>query len=226
MENIRQVSSVKLPNLMVLCKQYFAYLVQVKNLFQKAFTFFYWQFFDRINFVETNENFFQKLQLSLEVQRAGRKFSDNLGHNILELCNVLVKIRLTTSKTKRGIQCNLVYELPHDLPHDLRLRILGNKEMLGKSQIYVETQPSAQSPFQKLKFGNSSPKTRKSRGQFFLELSSFTGFLYLVPNILSRIVGVWEVSFFVVPEEVVYALFNLLFDLFWNSVYLTYVPQF
>ena len=28
----------------------------------------------------------------------------NLGHNILKLCNVLVQIRLTTSKTKRDIQ--------------------------------------------------------------------------------------------------------------------------
>ena len=27
----------------------------------------------------------------------------NLGHNILELYNVLVEIRLTTIKTKRGI---------------------------------------------------------------------------------------------------------------------------
>ena len=34
---------------------------------------------------------------------------------------------------------NLVYELPHELPNDLRLRILGNKEILGKSQIWVET---------------------------------------------------------------------------------------
>ena len=33
---------------------------------------------------------------------------------------------------------NLVYELPHELPNDLRLRILGNKEILGKSQILVE----------------------------------------------------------------------------------------
>ena len=43
---------------------------------------------------------------------------------------------------------NLVYELPHELPNDLRLRILGNEEMLGKSQIWVE--PISQSPFQKL----------------------------------------------------------------------------
>ena len=28
----------------------------------------------------------------------------NLGHNILELYNVLAQIRLTTSKTKRGIE--------------------------------------------------------------------------------------------------------------------------
>ena len=34
---------------------------------------------------------------------------------------------------------NLVHELPHELPKDLRLRILGNKEILEKSQIWVET---------------------------------------------------------------------------------------
>ena len=58
----------------------------------------------------------------------------NLGHNILELCNVLVQIRLTTSKTKRTSSiANLVYELHHKLPNDLRLRVLENKEILGKS---------------------------------------------------------------------------------------------
>ena len=46
---------------------------------------------------------FQKFEPSLEVQRAKRKFLDNLDHNILELCNILVQIRLTTSKTKRDI---------------------------------------------------------------------------------------------------------------------------
>ena len=34
---------------------------------------------------------------------------------------------------------NLVQEFPHELPNDLRLRILGNKEILGKSQVWVET---------------------------------------------------------------------------------------
>ena len=53
----------------------------------------------------------------------------------------------------------------------------------------VETQPSAQSSFQKLNFGSSSQKTRKSRYQTFLVLSSFTGFLGFVRNILHRIVS-------------------------------------
>ena len=29
--------------------------------------------------------------------------------------------------------------MPHELPNDLRLRIIGNKEILGKSQIWVKT---------------------------------------------------------------------------------------
>ena len=65
--------------------------------------FTYWQFFDTINFFETNDNFFQKVQSSLEVWRAKRKFSDNLGDNILELNNVLAEVRLTTSKMKRDV---------------------------------------------------------------------------------------------------------------------------
>ena len=84
---------------------------------------------------------------------------------------------------------NLVYELPHKLSNDLRLRILGNKKILRKSQIWVEMQPCAQSSFQKLNFGNSSEKTHKNRYQTCLVLSSFTEFLYFVPNILPRIVA-------------------------------------
>ena len=93
-------------------------------------------------------------------ERRVKKFINNynLGHNILELY-VLVEIRLT--KVNRNVVssiADLVYELPHQLPNDLRFRILGKKKILGKSQIWVE--PSAQYPFQKLNFGNSSPKTR------------------------------------------------------------------
>ena len=38
--------------------------------------------------------------------------------------------------------------------------------------------------------------------------------------------SVWEVWFFFVPEEIVYSLFNLLFDILWNSIYLNYIPKF
>ena len=59
--------------------------------------------FDRSNFFEPNEHWFQKIESSLEVYRAKKKFSDNLSYNILQLYNALVHIRLTRSKTKRGI---------------------------------------------------------------------------------------------------------------------------
>ena len=85
---------------------------------------------------------FQKL----EVQKAKRKFSDNSGRNILQLYSVLVQ----------GQFAKLVYELPHKFLNNLRLRVIGNQEILEKSQIRVETQPSAQSAIQKLNFGNNS----------------------------------------------------------------------
>ena len=55
----------------------------------------------------------------------------------------------------------------------------------------METKPSAQLPFKKLNFGKSSPKVRKNRYQIFLVLSSFTGFLYFLPIILSVIAVVY-----------------------------------
>ena len=64
---------------MVLCKKFFEYLV---NLF------------------ELNELFFQKVESSLEVQRTKETFSDNPGHNILQLYSVLVQIGFAKSKTK------------------------------------------------------------------------------------------------------------------------------
>ena len=36
-KNIKQVSCVKIPNLMVLCKHYFAYFIYVENLTLKSF---------------------------------------------------------------------------------------------------------------------------------------------------------------------------------------------
>ena len=84
---------------------------------------------------------------------------------------------------------NLGYELPHELWSHLRLWILGITEIYGKSRIWLETYSSAQSSFHDVNFGNSNQKIRKYIYKTFLFPSSFTGFLYLVPNILPRVVG-------------------------------------
>ena len=93
-----------------------------------------------------------------------------------------VKRNLLTSKAK------LVYKLPHELPNELRLTMLRNKEILVRSQLWVERLSSAQSPLHKFNFASSSQKTCKSRYQTFLVLFIFTGFLNFIPNILPRIV--------------------------------------
>ena len=36
-----------------------------------------------------------------------------------------------------------MYELLHDLPNDFRLRMLGNEEISGKPQNFIELLPSA-----------------------------------------------------------------------------------
>ena len=94
----------------------------------------------------------------------------------------------------------------HELPIVLRLKILGNNKILGKSQIWVETYPCAHSPFKKLNFSNSSPKLHKNRYQTFLDLFSFTGFLYLVPNFLSRII------------DTIFQLTPTIFFFFWPNL--------
>ena len=56
---------------------------------------------------------------------------------------------------------NLVFQLPHELPNDLGPTILANKEILRNFQIWVKTELSVPSPFQKLNFGNNSQKSRR-----------------------------------------------------------------
>ena len=103
--------------------------------------------------------------------------------------------------------------LVHELPNDLRLRILGNKELLGKSQIWVETLvPSAQSPLQILNFGSSSQKTRKSRYQTFLACPVLLDFSTLFQIFLNRIV--WANNFLVLTRP---SLLQTL--IFWHFLY-------
>ena len=69
--------------------------------------------------------------------------------------------------------------------HDLRPRILGNYEILEKCQIWVETQFSGQSSFQKLNVENICQNTRKIRYYVFEVLLNFTLFLEITPKILA-----------------------------------------
>ena len=62
----------------------------------------------------------------------------NLSHNILELYNILVHIRLTTNKMKHDFYYSILGIRVASRVAE-RLRILENKEILGKSQILVET---------------------------------------------------------------------------------------
>ena len=104
---------------------------------------------------------------------------------------LIIQLRSESPKVKRYLISsitNLVHELPHELPNDFRIRILGNQEILEKCQMWVETQTSAQSPFQKLNIDNSCKK-HTNLDATIEALSNFTVFLYFVPNILSRIVA-------------------------------------
>ena len=56
-----------------------------------------------------------------------------------------------------------IYELPHELPNNLRLRILGNEEISGKSQNFIELYPSVPSSSQNENFPNTSKKLMKAR---------------------------------------------------------------
>ena len=97
-KSIKQASCGKIPNLMLLFKCYFPYLMKFKTLTLKSFQLCLLAVFNRSDNFELNEHFCQKFESSMEVQKI--KFSDSPGHSILELYNTLVKIRFTTSKTK------------------------------------------------------------------------------------------------------------------------------
>ena len=154
-KNIKQVRCVKVPNLMLLCNHYFAYLFQVKILTLKSFQLCLLVVFHRSNIWELNEHVFQKFESSLEVQRIKKKKKIQRILVIIFWNFTMLQYRSDSPQVKQKLIfsiANLVYELPHELPNDLRLRILGNQEKLEKFQILVETQHSTQSPFKNLYF--------------------------------------------------------------------------
>ena len=61
--------------------------------------------------------------------------------------------------------------MPHELLNDLRLRILGKRKILGKSQIWVET--FVQPPLQKLNFGKRRKKKKKKKKDAKVDIKLF-----------------------------------------------------
>ena len=53
---------------------------------------------------------------------------------------------------------NWLYESSQELPNDIRLIFFGKQEILANSQVWLKTQPSAESPLNKTNFDNSSQK--------------------------------------------------------------------
>ena len=106
---------------------------------------------------------------------------------------------------------NLVYKFPHELPNNLRLRMLGNQEIIKKSQIWLVSYSSAQPVSQKLKFSNSSKEKKyKSRYQTFLVLPKFTELLYFVPSIFSGIKDTNNERYRFLTQQLVVTLLILL----------------
>ena len=133
----------------------------------------------------------------------------NPGQNILELYNILVQVRFFKSKKKLDIQYSkLGIRVVSRVAEQLKTQqgILGKQELLGKSQIWVDTQPSAPSSLKKFDFGNTSYKTSKNRYQTFLFLACFTEILHFVPNILSGIVARYSEFIIQILELLIFCL--------------------
>ena len=81
-----------------------------------------------------------------------------------------------------------IYELPHKLPNDLRLGIVGNYDISGKSQNFIELYPSAQSSSKNESFLNTSKSTWKIEIELFPWCPISSQF---VSNILWVIVAAW-----------------------------------
>ena len=108
----------------------------------------------------------------------------NPGNNILELCNILVQVRFAASKISSI--ANLVNKLSHELPINLRqdLRKSGNIRRISNLGWGIAQCPVS---FPGVELGQQQSKSTQKHILKFFSWSRFTGFLYFVPNILSRI---------------------------------------
>ena len=81
----------------------------------------------------------------------------------------------------------MLYESPHQIPSALSHRILENWEILEKSQMWVEMEPSVQSSSQKLNFCNTSQKIHKSRYQSIVVCPILLNFFTLLQIFCPRL---------------------------------------
>ena len=102
------------------------------------------------------------------------------SHNIL----ILYQISLSPQVKRSPIISNKLgrQEFPHELPNDLKLRILGIQDISGKSQNFIELQPSAQSSSQNKNFFSTSKKLLKNRNCTFPVVLHFTRKLTFVSS--------------------------------------------
>ena len=107
---------------------------------------------------------FIELQPSVQASCQNENFVNTTIVAIIFWHPLIIQPTSESPKVKRCLLSsitNLVHELPHDLPNDLRLRILGNQEILEKCQMWVQTQLNAQFSFQKLNVDDSCQKHAK-----------------------------------------------------------------
>ena len=178
---------------MVLCKHYFAYLIQVKNLTLKSFQLFLLVvFFIEVTFLSQISPFSRNLNCHWKCREQKENFQTIL---MIIFWNFTIFYYRSDSPQVKGnlisSMAKLVYKLPQELQNDLRLRISGSQEILEKYAQCIVSLPE-------LRLCKQQLKTRKNRCQTFLFLSSFTGLLHFVLNILFGFVEYKESALFII----------------------------
>ena len=186
-KNVKQVSCVKVSNLMVSCQHYFAYLIQFKNLTLKNFLLYLLVFFDRSNIFEPNQHFPRNSNHHWKCREEKEGFEATLV--IISWNFTIFQYRSDSPQVKGNLISsitNLLYELPHELPNDLRLRKLGNIRKISNLGGHIAQYLVS---LQELRICEQQLKNTQKQIPNLFFLSSFTGLIHFVPNILSGIVA-------------------------------------
>ena len=127
---------------------------------------------------------------------------------ILRLFDGLANFSSTTSKTNGDYQLQTgIHAQPHEVPYDIRLRVLENQEISGKSQKCKELLPSAQSSSRNKNFASTSKNLLKKRNWIFPVVLYFTSMLVCLKYFVNdcRLIPIgrieWSGSLFVFLTE-------------------------